>query len=251
LTPGLLRSGEILRSGAVIFDLGGTLWSWSRRNPTRDGALLWGLCHDRLRATPRGVGREAFAAAMVASEADYRRRVRTEGLSASPRDIVASGLQGLGVPPDNGSLLREITGSYGQVASGLPVSFPDARHTLLALRGTGFRLGILSNTWWSAAWIDADLRAERLYGLFEEVLYTSDLPHSKPHPSVFLEAASRLGVEPNHCVMVGDDPLCDVWGASRVGMPSVWVRRGDSQPGGAEPTAVVGSLSELTALLRP
>jgi putative hydrolase of the HAD superfamily len=235
----------------VIFDLGGTLWNWPRRNPTRDGALLWGLCHDRLQATPRGVGREAFAAAMVASEADYRRRARNEGLSASPRDIVAAGMQRLGAPTENGGFLREVIGSYGQVASGLPVPFPDARQTLLALHGTGFRLGILSNTWWSAAWIDADLRTARLHGLFEEVLYTSDLPHSKPHPSAFLEAASRLGAEPSRCVMVGDDPLCDVWGASRVGMPSVWVRRDDSMPGGAEATAVVESLSELTALLRP
>ena len=31
-------------------------------------------------------------------------------------------------------------------------------------------------------------------------------PHTKPHPAPLLEAARRLGLPPQHCVYVGDDP---------------------------------------------
>ncbi|HZB81823.1 MAG TPA: hypothetical protein VE288_03125, partial [Rubrobacteraceae bacterium] len=47
---------------------------------------------------------------------------------------------------------------------------------------------LLSNTWWAAEWLEAQLGACGLHNLLDEVLYTSELPHTKPHPSVFLEA---------------------------------------------------------------
>ena len=42
----------------------------------------------------------------------------------------------------------------------------------------------------------------------------------KPHPDLFLEAARRLGVAPEHCVVFEDAPL-GVEGAHRAGMKAV------------------------------
>ena len=42
-------------------------------------------------------------------------------------------------------------------------------------------------------------------------------PHTKPHPGPLLEAARRLGVDPAHCVYVGDD-LRDIQAARAAGM---------------------------------
>lgn len=113
---------------------------------------------------------------------------------------------------------------------------------------------LLSNTWWAAEWLEAQLGACGLHNLLDEVLYTSELPHTKPHPSVFLEAASRLGVEPERCVMVGDDPVGDVAGALGAGMRAVWKRACErpTTPEGTQPsaTAVVDRLAELPDVLR-
>ncbi len=80
--------------------------------------------------------------------------------------------------------------------------FPDACETLQLLRKNGYRLGLLSNTWWAAEWHNADLAAHGLDELIDEIVYTSGLPHSKPHPAVFLEVAECLDVAMDACVMV-------------------------------------------------
>ena len=41
--------------------------------------------------------------------------------------------------------------------------------------------------------------------------------HSKPHPEPMLFAAARLGVKPQHCIMLGDDPR-DMQAARNAGM---------------------------------
>ena len=40
----------------------------------------------------------------------------------------------------------------------------------------------------------------------DELVYTSDLPHSKPHPTVFREIATPLGVPSEACVRGGLRP---------------------------------------------
>lgn len=80
---------------------------------------------------------------------------------------------------------------------------------------------------------------------------SSDLPHSKPHPSVFRDVARRLGVEPRETVMVGDRMIDDVAGAQAVGMLGVW-KRNDATPvrQDVEPDAIVETLAEVLHLVR-
>lgn len=242
---------------AIIFDGGGTLWHWPRKDPTRDGPWFWGRAYDHaIHALPdpaplTRVGREAFAGSMVGAETEYRRRARAEGSSQTPQGITADGFRRLGIRPLEEEIKAVLDG-YGRGASGWAAPFPDTAPTLSRLRDAGYRTGILSNTWWSSRWLDGDLRNLGLAGLFDEILYTSNLPHAKPHPYVFAEAARRLDVEPAACVMVGDDPLCDVFGAGRAGMKTVWKRASAPDAGldGAAPSEVVTRLAQLPALLR-
>ncbi len=65
--------------------------------------------------------------------------------------------------------------------------------------------------------------AFRLFGIdswVETVVSPADGLRGKPHPDIFLEAARRLGVAPEHCVVYEDAPL-GVEGARRAGMKSV------------------------------
>jgi HAD superfamily hydrolase (TIGR01509 family) len=52
--------------------------------------------------------------------------------------------------------------------------------------------------------IAASLAATGLTDIFEVVVSSDDVPHGKPAPDVYLEAARRLGVDPATCLVVED-----------------------------------------------
>ena len=241
--------------GAVIFDLGGTLVHWP--NWDEDSPRRWAQAYDYVDAQHAGVAhrlppsREAFVGAMRAAELAHWVKVETEHWSGPPKNLVLEGFRRLGVTADETTLATVLDG-YARAVDGWAVAFPDARDTLHELRSRGYRIGLLSNTWWAAAWHNADLAAHGLADLIDNVTYTSDLPHSKPHPFVFQEVATRLGIPPSACVMVGDRMVDDVSGALRAGMRAIW-RANQSpwpKPEDVRPTASISELAELPELLR-
>ena len=236
---------------AVIFDLGGTLVDWP--DWEQDVERRWALSYDYLIRAARGnewPAGHSYVRAMQEAETAHWQLVNEQCWSGSPTTLIGDGFRRLGLPLQERELLAALDG-YAPAVDGWAVVFPDARETLLRLREQGFRLGLLSNTWWAAAWHNADLAAHGLADLLDAVLYTSDVPHSKPHPSVFLDLAARLNVEPSTCVMVGDRMIDDISGALRVGMRAVWKRnvRPYPKPAHIVPTATITQLAELPALL--
>jgi putative hydrolase of the HAD superfamily len=163
---------------------------------------------------------------------------------------VSDGFERLDLKVGDDLLIATMDG-YAKAIAGWSTVFPDSRDTLLVLRERGYRLGLLSNTWWAADWHNADIATHGLADLLDELVYTSDLPHSKPHPTVFHEISGRLEVEPAACVMIGDRQIDDVSGAKGVGMRGVWRRNDYGFPtSDVEPDAVVDRLSQLPPLLR-
>jgi len=237
---------------AVIFDLGGTLVDW----PDWEAALprRWARAYAALLvARPGGdwPAQADFVAAMRAAEAAHWRRVDTEHWSGPPSGLIHDGFQRLGRRAGEAEILAVLDAYAGAVA-GEAVVYADAAPTLALLRARGYRLGLLSNTWWAADWHNADLAAHGLAGYLDELVYTSDQPHSKPHPSVFRTVAGLLGVEPAACVMIGDRLLDDVGGALGVGMRAVWKENTKPWPRPPEirATATIRQLAELPPLLR-
>jgi putative hydrolase of the HAD superfamily len=235
---------------AVVFDLGGTLVAWP--DWEMGAAAKWERAYDAVRAAHDGirVSREAFVAAMRAAEKAHWERVDRDHWSGPPTGVVSEGFRQLGADIDDRALLTALDG-YARAVAGWCTVFADTRDTLLLLRARGYRLGLLSNTWWAAEWHNADLAAHGLAGLLDELVYTSDLACSKPHPSVFREVAARLGVAPEACVMIGDRQIDDVSGARAVGMRAVWRRNDSGFPtSDVAPDAIVDALAELPGLLR-
>lgn len=235
---------------AIVFDLGGTLVHW----PDWEGGATtkWGLAYDAVRASHDRLpaSRDDFVAAMRAAEKAHWERVDREHWSGPPTDLVTDGFRRLGAAVDDRTLLAALDG-YAAAVAGWCTVFADTRETLATLRERRYRLGLLSNTWWAAAWHNADLAAHGLADLLDELVYTSDLSCSKPHPSVFREIASRLAVAPDECVMIGDRQVDDVSGAKAVGMRAIWRRNDSGFPtSDVAPDAVVDALAELPDLLR-
>jgi HAD superfamily hydrolase (TIGR01509 family) len=71
-----------------------------------------------------------------------------------------------------------------------------------ALRARGLRLAVASSSRMEV--IEATLDGLGVRGLFDAVVSAADLPRGKPAPDVFLEAARRLAVPPETCVVVED-----------------------------------------------
>lgn len=72
----------------------------------------------------------------------------------------------------------------------------------------------------------------------------------------FATVLGELGVEPTGAVMVGDDVESDVGGALDAGLSGVLVRTGKYREDAVRasdihPTAVVDSIADIPALLRP
>ena len=236
---------------AVIFDLGETLVSWPDWDD--DAPRRWGLSYDYLATMLPDASRPeraAYVQAMREAELAHWQRVERDWWSGPPSGLLRDGFRRLGRHAHEHELLAALDG-YARAVDGWAHVFPDAVETLRLLRGRRYRLGLLSNTWWAADWHNADLGTHGLAELLDEVVYTSDLPHSKPHPSVFLEVAGRLGVAREACAMVGDRPLDDIRGALAVGMRAVWKTNGYPRPCPPDivPTATITHLTELPALL--
>ena len=77
----------------------------------------------------------------------------------------------------------------------------------------------------------------------------------KPAAGFFLSALEPLGVPPERALMVGDDLVNDVLGASVAGLTGVLVRTGKFRPSDVEPdrqdaVRVIDSIADLPELLR-
>jgi putative hydrolase of the HAD superfamily len=235
---------------AVIFDLGGTLVQLPDGEEDMD--RRWILSYRYLTKTfpyAQWPAIEAYVRAMKEAENAHWQRVVKEQWSGPPTGIIIEGFRRLGYQVNEQELLTALD-VYAQAIGEWAIPFPDAYGTLSALRQRSYRLGLLSNTWWAAEWHNAHLATHHLDELLDTVVYTSDLPHSKPHPSVFLEVTSRLGVEPQACVMVGDMMIDDISGALSLSMRAVW-RRNDRwpRPDHIIPTATITHLAELPPLI--
>lgn len=95
--------------------------------------------------------------------------------------------------------------------------------------------------------IDAALAATGLTDTLRVVVSSDDVEHGKPAPDVYLEAATRLGVDPASCLVV-EDSYNGVAAARAAGMTTVLVPNASvpPAPGTAELADVV--LDRLDAL---
>ena len=236
---------------AVIFDLGGTLIDW----PDWDENVnrRWGLSYDYLvsQSARNDLPSQAvYVQAMRDAEKNHWLQVAEHQTSGTPTEVLQAGFARFGHNASEEEFMAALDG-YAQAVNGWATVFPDAVATLEELRRRGYRIGLLSNTWWAAEWHNADLALHGLTPLLDEIVYTSDLPHSKPHPSVFQEVMRRLHVEPEQCVMVGDRLVDDIGGALGVGIRAVWKKTTYPwpEPEHIKPTAVITDLAELLPLL--
>jgi HAD superfamily hydrolase (TIGR01509 family) len=127
----------------------------------------------------------------------------------------------------------------------------DVRATLGHLRDDGYRLGVVAN---QPSNVRTALQRDGLDGYFDTWGISDDLGLHKPDPALFELAVRTARVAPAASAMVGDRLDYDIRPATRAGMRTVWLLRGEAPDRPtpeqlAEPDATIRELAELPAAL--
>ena len=92
----------------------------------------------------------------------------------------------------------------------------NSTEVVIELSKRGYLLGIIANTITETE-IPDYIVAEGLTGYFKTVILSSKIGIRKPNPEIYWEAARRIGVVPEKCVYVGDNPSRDMEGTREAG----------------------------------
>ena len=226
---------------AVLFDWGGTLTRWHdvdfHQESVALGAAVVGSDHEPHEVTAR----------LLSAGDRVWGRSRDHQRSATIGDLFDEA--GLDHDP-------ELLSAYYEFWEPHTTTDPEVGPMWEALRASGLKVGVLSNTVWPREWHEGFFRRDGVLHLLDGAVYTSEVPWTKPSPEAFRAAAAAVGVEDlSRCVYVGDRLFDDIWGARNAGMRAIHVPHSTipaTQVGHTEgePDAVVQRLSEIPELVR-
>ncbi|WP_102347148.1 HAD family hydrolase [Bacillus sp. Marseille-P3661] len=137
------------------------------------------------------------------------------------KDAWTNGLKALGIDNEEfGSTLAEL---FPVMRQQNPFVYEETFEILDALKDT-YKLLLLTNGSPDLQNTKLKLTPE-LVPYFEQIIISGDVGRGKPDPAMFEHALKLMNIENNEAIMVGDNLLTDILGASRVGIKSVWINR--------------------------
>jgi HAD superfamily hydrolase (TIGR01509 family) len=206
---------------AVVFDLDGVLvdseqlWDEVREQLARERGGRW---HERAQADMMGM-----------SSTEWSRYMH---------DVIE-----LAEPPEeiNAEVVRRLLERYRQSLPLVPGAVEAVRRLAHA-----WPLGLATSS--NREVIDAVLDKTGLTGSFRATVSSEEVARGKPAPDVYLEAARRLGVEPERCAAI-EDSRNGIRSARAAGMRVIAIPNRHYPPSDdalAEAEVVLRSLDELT-----
>jgi putative hydrolase of the HAD superfamily len=126
--------------------------------------------------------------------------------------------------------------------------YPFTHSLLEEVRKLGLRVGMVTNGRRSMQLVKIETLG--ITDLIDHLVCPDDVGVLKPDPAIFLHCAQSLGVRPEACMYVGDNPLDDIQGAIAAGMISAWVRGDRPFPDHlTSPDLAIDSVDELRHIL--
>lgn len=161
------------------------------------------------------------------------------------KDSWTLGLKTVGVDdPEFGFELGE---RFPQERRNSPFVYDETFKVLDALKGN-YQLLLLTNG-------SPDLQNTKLsitpelVPYFDYIVISGEFGKGKPDPSLYEYALSKLSLEKDKVIMVGDNLMTDILGANRAGIRSVWVNRHQKERNEVIPTYEIRHLEELFPIL--
>jgi beta-phosphoglucomutase len=109
---------------------------------------------------------------------------------------------------------------YREMYSPYVVSVPGVVEFIRSARTDGFRTALATSA--PVSNVSFTLGHTGLEGMFEVIVESSQVTHGKPHPEIYLKAASLLQLEPQQCV-VFEDSLPGIESAAKAGCKVIGV----------------------------
>lgn len=163
----------------------------------------------------------------------YRKNAWTQGLKAIGIDDLEFG--------------AELAERFPQERRKLPFLYEETFQVLDKLKGE-YALLLLTNGSPELQNTKLEITPE-LVPYFDKIVISGDFGKGKPDVTIFEHALEIMNVTKDEALMVGDNLMTDVLGASRVGMKSVWINRHDKERNEVVPTYEIKHLEELFSIL--
>ncbi len=142
------------------------------------------------------------------------------------RSVAGAGARGLlgvafGMTPEHAqydAMREEFCVNYERCMTQNTFAFAGVPELIADLLALDLPWGVVTNK--ASRFADPLTRAMPLFASARTVISGDSTPYSKPHPEPLLEAARRLGIDPAHCLYVGDDER-DIVAGLAAGMGTV------------------------------
>ncbi len=178
-------------------------------------------------------------------EHDEHFRKMKEIVPAYRKEAWASGLRTLGIEDEDFSAV--LAERFPEERRKHPVVFEDTFSVLDRLKGN-YTLLLLTNG-------SPDLQNTKLAitpeiaPYFDQIVISGAFGRGKPDPTIFEHALKLMNVSKEEAIMVGDNLMTDILGASRAGMKSVWINRHNKARNEVIPDYEISQLDELFDIL--
>ena len=100
--------------------------------------------------------------------------------------------------------------------------YDGAAELLNALRANGQGVWLLSNA--QRIFTAYELHTLEIEALFNGIYLSSDYGCKKPDQRFFELLLNEQGIAPESAIMIGNDGVCDIQGARKVGLPTLYIR---------------------------
>lgn len=149
---------------------------------------------------------------------------------------------------DDPALGKQLASYFPEARKRNPILYDDSLEVLEQLKGR-FDLLLLTNGSPSLQQIKLEITPE-IAPYFDHIVISGAFGRGKPDVAIFEHALSKFGYAPEDVLMIGDNPLTDILGAERAGIPSVWLNREHKTPHeSVVATYEIKDLRELLPLL--
>lgn len=122
--------------------------------------------------------------------------------------------------------------------------YPEVKNILNEL-SQRYKLAALTDA--QSAWALSEMRAVGIVEYFRPIIISGDLGYRKPDTRIFQSALDRLELPAENVLFVGNDMYRDIYGASSVGMITVFFssNQGRKKHSGVEPDYIIYQFAEL------
>jgi putative hydrolase of the HAD superfamily len=155
------------------------------------------------------------------------------------------GLRKLGI--DNPDFAAELGEHFPQERRKAPFVYEETFEVLDKLKND-YQLILITNGSPDLQNTKLSLTPE-LIPYFDHIVISGDFGKGKPDSSIFEHALSRLSLQKEEVMMVGDNLMTDILGANRTGIKSVWINRHQKERNEVIPTYEIQHLEELFTIL--